>query len=153
MVSAEPRLLRLPSIEAKPKQVFIADTFKVDAPDYLKLELAEAIDDIAQRIERGRPLLEHHYRKRRFKTPDALLDREGIMHLHPLGEGTNELLYLIQYDSWVQFLEVSNHDHFAIYPPGYVLLRQHRSAIDAEWQRRRLFALKAHNLKRDLFGN
>lgn len=121
--------LRLSSIKLHPKQVFIASSFHSKVADRLKPVVLSAIYDLGVRIENGFGLPEEVYRQNRDTTPDNILEKTGIMHVHPLGPGTSELLFLIQYDPIVIFLEVSDHHHFQILPPGHLLTAVHNEAI------------------------
>lgn len=98
------------------------------ASPFVERVIIRAIDDMTATIEAGLGINEKYYRRDRHVTPDEMLD-VGYMHLHPLGPGTLQLLFLEQYEEYVLLLECSNHDHFRIKPLGVVLKRLHGAAV------------------------
>jgi len=98
-------------------------------PPDVKQAVAAAVYNLGLKMGKGLLVEDHYYRRNRHLTPDLLLDNTGIMHLHPLGAGTSELLFLVQYERSVLFLEVSDHHHFAVLPHGHLLLTVHSSAV------------------------
>lgn len=131
--------LRNPSIILRSLKVVLASTFKVQVSSDVKRETVAAVHRLGLTIMAGNPVADTYYRRNRYTTPDSLLTKTGIMHIHPRGPGTNELLFLIQYEKSVLFLEVSDHDHFAIFPSGHLLLAVHQnSVLDQEREAERL---------------
>ena len=129
------RGLRSSSILGRPLQVNLAPKFLIKAKPELRADIARKLYKLGLTIQSGLPLDESFYRRDRHNTPDELLTNTGIMHLHPLGEGTNELLFLVQYETCVLFLEVSDHDHFAVLPRGHLLLTAYADAISDQEQK------------------
>lgn len=118
--------LKLCTIEAKPKRVYKADTFRDSVGLKSKLpDLAANLVLIVRCIESGHPIPERFYRSRREETDDELLELLGVMHLHLDNPGSRELLYLVQFDDHVVLLEVSDHIHVDTQPRGEILKRIH----------------------------
>ena len=122
-------LLRDPYIETKPKKVYYSGRWRNTAPEYSFADAAREISVITKLIKAGTPLDGNYYRQNMHNKPDLLLAAEGIMHLHPLGAGTSELIFLMQYDDYVLLLECSDHDQFRIDPPGTALRLLHDESI------------------------
>jgi len=118
--------LKLHSIEAKPKNVHKAETYKDSIglaskrPD-LKCHLLKIIHC----IENGYAIPEIYYRANRQTTHDELLEDLGVMHLHLENPSSRELLYLVQFSDDVVFLEISDHVHVDTKPRGEILSRNH----------------------------
>ena len=126
------------SIIARPRRVVLSSSFQVEVSPVVKADVTRATYKLGKDIAEGTALDESVYRANRHHTPDELLNQTGIMHLHPLGRGTAELLFLVQYDACVVFLEISDHRHFAILPRGHVLLQMHGQFLaDQEQEIRR----------------
>jgi hypothetical protein len=121
-----PSALKLARIVAKAKEVHFVEPFGDTVGLTRRPDLQEGLWRIQAAIEAGSALPSFAYR--RSTRPDRLLEREGMMHLH-LAEGSRELLYLIQYDAYVVFLEVSDHGHFDNEPPGAVLKAKYRTKV------------------------
>lgn len=132
-----PTLRKSPSIEPTPKQVhFLAGFRDTIGLKTKRPELQDALFELIEHIREGRSVPERFYRKNRSRTPDALLESEGIMHLHLGAPSTPELVYLVQYDTHVVILEVTGHSHFRTAPPGKLLKTLHGSEL-AAWEAER----------------
>lgn len=113
-------LQRLPRIENRSKNVLKSNTFRrlSDLPNPPKISeikrqhLAAALRRINENIRNGFGLPEEMYRRNIDTTEDLLLSYAGIMHIHPLGKGTEEVLYLVQTEKCVGLLELTDHRHF-----------------------------------------
>jgi hypothetical protein len=119
--------LTISTIESKSKEVEQSPTYRRTIP--LTDEITDELDIIRDRIINGYALPPRYYRKDRDTTPDELLDQYGIMHLHLCGQNSNIILYLIQYNNFVIFLELSDHGPFTNRPVG-AQLQSHKSGID-----------------------
>lgn len=121
--------LRLDTIEPKPKAVHLSKSW--DDPGKLLANdlLARKVAHIRVCIQNGTPLPSGYYRKGVGLNSDALLQNEGVMHLHLGASNTSELLYLIQYSDHVVLLELSDHSHFAARPVGARLKSRHSVAV------------------------
>ena len=120
-----PKRLKLPHLEQKPKEVHRVEGWRV-APDLKDdPEVAAAVVQITRCIENGTPLPSGYYSKLAGRARDGLLEREGIMHLHLRKSNSEELLWLVQYEDDVVFLELGDHQPFEARPPGSVLAAYH----------------------------
>lgn len=126
--------LKLASIEATPKRVVKADTYRCTINLKARPDLAANLLDIVRRIEAGYAIPEKFYRKNRGTTPDLLLERYGVMHLHLEHPGSRELLYLAQFKKAVVLLEISDHVHVDTQPIGTVITGLHRFPIEERQQ-------------------
>lgn len=126
-----PDRLRLAYIEVKPKKIHVVDSWR--DPLGIKNDSREfqALNLIRSTISTGTPLPRGYYRSDRDSTPDELLAMKGIMHLHLGNPSTNELLFLIQYPTYVALLEVNNHQHFKTDPVGTLLTSIHEMKVSA----------------------
>jgi hypothetical protein len=63
------------------------------------------------KLSNGEPLLPRHYRARIDDptSPDPLLDKYGIKHLHLVRQNSDVILYCIEYRQMVLLLQVSGH--------------------------------------------
>jgi hypothetical protein len=111
--------------------VYASEAWRIVGTSALaKRAIIHNIESMTASIEAGLGVDEKYYRRDRHVTPDEMLE-VGYMHLHPLGLGTSQLLFLEQYEDYILLLECSNHDHFRIKPAGVVLKRLHGAAIRA----------------------
>ena len=62
------------------------------------------------------------YRAGVDRDPDALLENQGIMHLHLGGRDSDVLVFLILYSDRVVLLASNTHVHFRTRPPGKNIL-------------------------------
>jgi hypothetical protein len=85
---------------------------------------AKDFQNIVRRLSEGEELLRRHYRARIDdpKSPDPLLEKYGIKHLHLVQQNSDIILYCIEYRSLVLLLQVSGHVHLDAEPPGKELL-------------------------------
>jgi hypothetical protein len=114
-------LLRLPRIEKKPKPVF-QERWGDFAGALKSPTLAREFFTLVRGIENGRGVLEHNYRAGIDRVRDALLENQGIMHLHLGGRNSELLIFLIEYNHQVLLLESNTHTHFRTRPPGRNIL-------------------------------
>lgn len=124
-----PKRLTIPHIERKPKDVHVLASF--DDPAGLARDpgIAKVLIHIRKCIENGSPLPTNYYRKGSSATYDTLLETHGIMHLHLGRPNTAELLYAVQYDDHVVFLELNDHRHLQTKPKGACLVSRHGLSI------------------------
>jgi hypothetical protein len=107
--------LSLREIEPKPKQIHEIDGF------YIKGVLSERQLDDLVKIRSGIRIgvdLSPYYRRNHKQTEDELLATRHVMHLHLGGQGSDTLLYLIQFPDDVLFLCVDTHVHVEDWPRG-----------------------------------
>lgn len=122
-----PAYLTLARIESKPKAVELSDHWR--AAKALSAQAQADLLHLVRLIAAGTPLPDRFYRKDVDVTPDALLSRTGVMHLHLAGRGSDELIYLVQFTDFVLLLEANTHAHFATRPAGSLLLSLHQAPL------------------------
>ena len=122
-----PPRLRLAWIEQKPKRVHFVRGHARSVR--LTPEQEACLLEIRARIESGQRLPPFCYRVNRDSSADDLLEREGIMHVHLSADDRGEILFLVQYERNVVFLEVASHAAFRDDPPGSYLARLHQHAL------------------------
>lgn len=125
--------LRCERFERKPKEVIIAPNYR----DYTRSvkgnqQLESDLIEIADAIEKGARLDRRFYRAGLENDGDPLLVQEGIKHLHLDHMGSDVLLFAVEYDDRVVFLEVNSHKHFKSEPKGSVLLSLHQLCLKNE---------------------
>jgi hypothetical protein len=118
--------LRDERVESRPKAVDFAPNFK----DWTGLvfsmpELENDLNELIERIGDGRLLPARFYRRGIERDDDALLEEDGIKHLHLGGADSDVLLWLVEYDDRVVLLEINSHKHFETEPPGSLLRSLH----------------------------
>jgi hypothetical protein len=126
--------LRCERFERKPKEVirgamYTDHTKRVASDEHLLNDLEE----IADCLEAGRALKRRFYRTGLdLDDDDELLRADGIKHLH-LGDSRSDvLLFAVEYEDRVVFLEVNTHKHFRTEPKGSVLLSLHQRLLAKE---------------------
>jgi hypothetical protein len=122
-------VLKLPLIQGKPLKIVKSPLF--DAASYYKgkPKLEDYVLDIVDAISTGQPLPHWAYRRDIDTTPDEVLNRYGMMHLHLGSQGSNELLWVMQYEDRVILLAIGNHNNFAGMPKGELLYRFHKNKV------------------------
>lgn len=128
-----PQRLVLPRLEVKPKRVVVASTFRIIPSDLSQDDIRDAIKAIKARVVQGLELHPWCYRKGVDETSDGVLSRSGIMHLHLGNPPGEQLLWVIQYEGAVVFLEVSGHRTFYDRPPGAALAKFHETFLN-NWE-------------------
>lgn len=118
--------LTLDEIEPKKKKFVLSKSYR----DTFKQAAAlQALAEIKEYVENGRPLPARYYRRDSQTTVDQMLQSEGFLHLHAGDPSTRVLIYAIQYDDAVLILEITGHEHFQTKPPGTVLHTLHDKAV------------------------
>jgi hypothetical protein len=126
-----PTLLRSPTLEAKPKQIVFLSSWRTTV-NLAKLPNQQAaLTEFLTCVKSGRTVPAKFYRA--STGDDTLLAQQGIMHIHLGHAGTRELLYIMQFDTHLLLLEISDHAHFDTKPPGEILQRLHTPAI-SRWE-------------------
>jgi len=117
--------LRGPRFQSRSKEVLHLEPF-VDHTRILKTEpYASDYLKFIRSIANGLPLQYGFYRREIDTSPDELLERHGIKHVHLGGAGSDVLLFAAEYEDVVILLEVNDHKHFNTDPIGSVLLSLH----------------------------
>ena len=124
--------LSLSFIENIPKLVQTISSFRITV---IKTQLLiSELELLTNRVTEGKIIPDRFYRKDRDTSTDRLLEEDGIMHLHLGSKDSSELLYLMQFSNRIIFLEVSDHYHFSLDPPGTVLKNLHGASISQNIQ-------------------
>ena len=124
--------LRCERFETKPKRVIYSPLWadRVGALD--AEDIAERFLQLQDCIIQGKIVPPHFYRRGIERTEDELLEAEGIKHAHLDGGGGNAILFVVEYDDAVVFLELDSHRHLETEPVGSVLVSLHASCLRAE---------------------
>ncbi len=128
-----PKRLTKNEIEPKPKRILDYKNFRMARTregdlDWAALDLERL--KIMRKIERGEPLERWRYRRStETAKQDYALKNYGFMHLHLTEKHGNQLLWLVQYDDAVVFLEVTDHATFSAWPPGSTIDSFHRKIL------------------------
>lgn len=80
-------------------------------------------------IENGFSVPEDYYSAQIDKHGDRLLSELGIKHLHLSGPGSDVIVYMAEFDTWVELLEINTHVHLESEPRGKGLKGRFRSVV------------------------
>lgn len=112
-----PRITYALDRHGKPKGKRV-DSLKSFSTPVLSDRQAQDLATILSCIQNGLELDDRYYRRGLGATTDTLLAKHGVMHLHLGGQGSNCILYLIQYSDHVLLIEVSGHGYLDSVPEG-----------------------------------
>lgn len=84
---------------------------------------------IIRAIGDGNFVPERCYRHGIDRDQDLLLNDYGIKHFHLGGADSDTVLFLVEYEEFVLFLDIGSHVAFASKPPGSVLRSLHDAAL------------------------
>jgi hypothetical protein len=121
--------LRCERIEAKPKRIIMADNFRDWVGALADPQKARRFNQLIDCVRDGRIVPPNFYRRGIERTPDDLLEEDGIKHLHLDEGGGDDLLFCVEYDDAVVLMETNSHRHFGTEPPGSVLLSLHHECL------------------------
>jgi hypothetical protein len=121
--------LRCERFETKPKRVIQAANFHDWINALNDPLIAARYNEFADCVAQGRIVPPNFYRRGIDRTPDDLLAQEGIKHIHLDEGGGDALMFVVEYDDAVVFLEINSHTHFSTQPPGSVLLSLHHNCL------------------------
>ena len=134
-------LQKLDKIELKPKPVTWAGHFSWSSlTDAEKVELATIVDS----IQRGYGIPNSCYRAGLGATPDELLAKDGIMHIHLGGKTSDSLIYLMQFNDEVVLVRAGGH---LFHEPHKSQLRYFAGRLKREADRRAKAAQDAKSSK------
>ena len=126
-----PVLQHLDRLELKAKKVLQSALFRPNAEELRRTGYGEQLVSIRRSILGGVRLDDWRYRRSGYEVPvDKALRDIGLMHLHLSPSHGDKLLWLLQYDTFVIFLEISGHEAFGSDPPGSSVLNFHSAAIN-----------------------
>lgn len=118
--------------QGKPKRVDYAAAWEqrnrgVDQGSQAEIDLFAIIDAVGE----GNLVPERCYRHGidRNYPIDELLEDRGIKHLHLGGADSDIILYLVEYEDFVLFLEIGTHRDLETEPPGSVLASLHHNCL------------------------
>lgn len=157
MVDHSEKRLRCERFEAKSKRVIFAPNMTDWIGALADPELAARFNQFIDCIKDGHIVPPNFYRRGIERTPDDLLEEEGIKHVHLDEGGGDVILFVVEYDDSVVFLEINTHRHFETEPVGSVLLSLHANCLrqqDAEAGERReeRIAERQQIFREGLFG-
>jgi hypothetical protein len=125
--------LRCERFEQKPKEVVLAPNYRDQTRSVARNpRLVEDLEEITECIENGIALQQRFYRSGIEVDRDELLEEDGVKHLHLDNQGSDVLLFAVEYAERVVFLEVNSHRHFKTEPKGSVLLTLHQQCLKNE---------------------
>ena len=115
---ANHKLLKGKRFEQKPKPVRKSPDFQdrcgVEHNAQLKLQLYELIDA----IEAGKPVPAEYYRSNLDEHGDRMLREIGVKHMHLGGQGSDVIVYMAEFETWVELIEINTHVHLESEPRG-----------------------------------
>lgn len=109
--------MRAPSFRDHSRRVVVGSVYDDD------------FNEIVEQISAGTRLQERFYRAGIDDDHDALLEQEGVIHLHLGGKNSDVLLFLVQYPDRVVLLEINTHKHFKTDPVGSILRSLHEQYL------------------------
>lgn len=89
------------------------------------------LNEILDCIHNGWPIPDRYYPRDVDRHGDRLLNELGVKHLHLDGRGSDIIVYLAEFDTWVELLEINTHVHLESEPRGKELKGRFRSAAVA----------------------
>lgn len=119
-------------VEAKAKRVVMGANFTDWIGALADAAIAARYNELTDCIVDGKLIPPSFYRRGIERTPDDLLDEDGIKHFHLDEGGGDALIFVVEYDDAVVFLEINSHKHFETEPAGSVLLSLHANCLKRE---------------------
>ena len=123
------KLLKGKRFEQKPKPVKPAPDFQdycgVSSNARVRWQLYEIIDA----IEAGNPVPTEYYKSNLDAHGDRMLSEIGVKHLHIGGQGSDIIVYMAEFEDWVELLEINTHVHLESEPRGDALTGAFRGAV------------------------
>lgn len=124
--------LRSERIESTPKRVILSPNFRDWRGTLSDPTVARRFNEVSDHIANGHIVPPNFYRRGIDRDHDELLDAEGIKHLHLDEGGGNALLFCVEYEDAVVFLEINDHRHFQTEPVGSVLSSLHHNLLKTQ---------------------
>ncbi len=115
--------LRGDRLEAKPKRVTFHSEFKDEIGATNNARILLEFNELQDCIHNGWDVPEECYRLGIGVTPDSLLKEAGVKHLHLGGQGSNILVYLLEFKDHVRILRIAGHLYLQDRPRGSKLRR------------------------------
>lgn len=126
-----PTPLKGKRFEQKPKRVIKADDFADNCGVMHDARLRWQLNDIIDSITNGFRVREEYYARGIDARGDRLLRELGVKHLHLGGPGSDIIVYMAEFDTWVELLEINTHVHLETEPRGKDLKGRFRGAVEA----------------------
>lgn len=115
--------LRGERLETKRKRVLFHSEFKDELGASWDARLLLEFNELQDCVHNGWLIPDHYYRLGIGQTPDLLLKKTGVKHLHLGGSGSNTLVYLLELSDKVIFLRIAGHAYLEDDPRGSLLRR------------------------------
>ena len=110
-------------IEATPKRVNFAKKFHDEVGISSNAQLLVDFNELQDHIHNGWTIPSRFYRLGVGKTPDLLLRKTGVKHLHLGGSASDVLVYLLELDDRVIIVRIADHRFLEDRPRGIGLFR------------------------------
>lgn len=112
------KLLKGKRFEQKPKRVVQAPDFH----DYCGVKhharLMTEFHELLDCIHNGWPISDEFYQRQIDLQGDRLLQQLGVKHLHLGGQGSDVIVYMAEFEDWVELIEINTHVHLESEPRG-----------------------------------
>ena len=113
-----PRLLKGKRFEQKPKPVRPSPDFQDNCGVKYNLQLRTQLNEIIDCIANGQPIPGEYYKSNLDAHGDRMLREIGVKHLHLGGQGSDVIVYMAEFDTWVELIEINTHVHLESEPRG-----------------------------------
>ena len=121
-------LLKGKRFEQKPKPVRKAPDFQDYCGVGYNLQRRNQLYEVIDCIESGQPIPPEYYKSNLDAHGDRLLRELGVKHLHLDGPGSDVVVYMAEFEDWVELIEINGHVHLETEPRGKDLKGQFLAA-------------------------
>lgn len=142
------KLLKGKRFEQKPKIVRKAPDFHDHCGVRSHARLTGELHEILDCLHNGWPIPPEFYPGRIDTQGDRLLRELGVKHLHLDGPGSDIIVYMAEFEDWIELLEINTHVHLESEPRGKELKGAFRAAAAATAAAGALAATQALRRKR-----
>ena len=115
--------------EQKPKVIVKAPDFGDHCGVMHDARLRVQLNFLLDCISNGFQIPEEYYSDRIDKQGDRLLSELGVKHLHLSGPGSDIIVYMAEFENWVELIEINTHVHLESEPRGAGLKGAFRGAL------------------------
>jgi len=112
------KLLKGKRFEQKPKPVKPSPHFQDHCGVKYNLQQRTQLYEIIDCIENGQPIPAEYYKSNLDAHGDRMLREIGVKHLHLGGQGSDVIVYMAEFDTWVELIEINTHVHLESEPRG-----------------------------------
>ena len=123
-----PKLLKGKRFEQKPKIVRQAPDYRDHCGVHYHARLKNELHEILDCLHNGWAIPERYYPGGIDARGDRLLSEIGVKHLHLDGQGSDIIVYLAEFEDWVELIEINTHVHLESEPRGESLTGRFRVA-------------------------